>query len=128
MARPRILPDNASLLRMREGGMSYLAIANRYGVTCSAVSQALRKAGATRPRARHNIPWTVAREHDQERPVRMLRLYAQRERGDAITAKKNRLLDNWLREIDGKVVCYNRTEGFTYQPRQPEDGDSLTRG
>lgn len=128
MSAPKLPPNE--VLALRTAGKSIDAIAAHCGVSTRAVKYALRALGATRaPRnLRAHIPWTVRTVHAHARPVRMLRLLAQRDLGE-LDPGRVRGLEAWLQWMDDmdRVVCYDPERGFSYQQRTLADGSRLTR-
>lgn len=137
MARPRTLPDAEELHRLRVvEGRTYKEIAERYGVTTTAVGMALKKSHLTAPRPRYQeeIPWLVAAEHSAAYPLWMLRLAARVKNGKEVSPAKRRYVENWLENLskprpgapNGVVIDYDRDyypNGFAYVPREAEDGE-----
>ena len=132
MARPRILPDADELGALRREGWTYDQIAERYGVTKSAVHVALTRSGLIenpRPRYDREIPWTVKTEHANSYQVAMLRMAARRGRGVKLRSDKERYLDNWIAQLDANnaVVGYHPDRGFYYTPRREGIDTGLIR-
>jgi len=132
MARPRILPDADVLGTLRREGWTYDQIAERYGVSKSAVHVALTRSNlieTPRPRYEREIPWTVATEHSNMYEVSMLRLAARRDHGAKIRAEKARYLDNWIAQLQrhDAVVGYHPDRGFYYTKRRPGVDTGLIR-
>lgn len=142
MAAPRLLPDKTTLERLRREGRTYADIAERYGVTETAVYLRLKADGLTSERkVSHSelIPWTVKVEHQHAHPALMLRTLSRRRQGLENTATRDAMLDRWLEELHNAnaVVCYDpdmwpnpaspRSGGWFYMKRRRSDGDSLIR-
>ena len=138
MPSPKKLPDVSILIELAESGLSNLEIAERYGVTAEAVRQALVKAGYHRPRLRpshaHYLPWRLNHAHDGDVLARRLRAYSKRQQGWKLTVSAARLLDEWIRFMEGDnttglalSVHYDRTDdqGFWLEARQPGDRDFI---
>jgi hypothetical protein len=135
----RKLPTGEALVRHAADGMTNKEIGELYGVTGEAVRQALEKAGFTRdnPRPSHAyyIPWKVRADHVGDVLARRLRAYSKRQQGKQLTETESRLLDEWLKFMDGGnsqgvplSVHYDRTddEGFWLEPRQYGDRDYIS--
>lgn len=120
MGRPRVI-EREDLARKLRSGMSQKDIATDYGVSRSAVAQAVARFGLTRRehiRYDREIPWTVAREHDGSVIVRRLRTLARIDRGLPVSADSRRYaeqLAQWMRE-NQVVVQYTRDRGFAFVP------------
>ena len=124
MARPRILPDADELGRLRREGWTYDQIAERYGVTRSAVHVALVRSNlieTPRPRYDNEIPWTVSTKHSNTYQASMLRMAARRLHGGKINPARERYLDNWVQHLEeaDAVVGYHPDRGFYYTKRRP---------
>lgn len=110
MARQRVLPPIAELVKLRDQGMTYQAIADKYGVTKGSVHQQFRDAGLTGRGKRYPelVPWRVAEKHSAALPVVMLRLLGRSQKetlDEASQGRVDRFLD-WLR-ADDLVVVYD---------------------
>lgn len=142
MAAPRLLPDRTTLERLRRQGVTYREIAERYGVTESAVYQRLKADGLAKDQpVSHKalIPWTVREDHRHAHPALMLRTLSRRMQGLPNSEPRNKMLDRWLEEIKSAdvVVCYDPDMapnpaspvygGWWYSRRRPEDGDAMIR-
>ena len=142
MAAPRQLPDADTLRRHRDERMTYREIAERYGVTESAVWARLRHDGiTTAKRVNHKafIPWTIHPDHANTYPMLMLRTLSRREQGLDNTPERDRMLSNWLDALRERkaVLCYDpamwpnpaspRLGGFFYAKRRKSDGGSVIR-
>jgi hypothetical protein len=136
MSRPRTLPDNEQVVRHLRDGWTYQQIADEYGTSREAVSALVSRHRLAPPKVgRHSefIPWTIAPEHRRFAELRKLRYYSRRMQGEQLTHAEEKALDNWLREMDTGhpdfrvVVAYDRTVGWHYVEREPEDGDGIIR-
>jgi AcrR family transcriptional regulator len=131
--RPRLLPSDEELLRLRdEDGLTYAQIAARFDVTKGAVFLRFRDAGATKRPTRYAaaIPWRVRTEHDKERPVVMLRFWARMQARDSkLDEASHRRVEKWAADLRDRdlVVMYDesippnpasRRGGFAYVPRR----------
>jgi hypothetical protein len=125
MAAPRVLPDNATLQRWVEKGMTHREIAEEVArvtgqaVSRSSVSAALSRAGLSRPMARYDdeLPWRVKVSHMTQYPARMLRLLGRRRAGFDLSGADSERLDSWLATLkdEGLVVAYcPERKGFLY--------------
>ena len=120
----RILPDNATLKRWVELGMTHKEIAEEVArltgetVSRSSVSAALHRAGLSKSTARYSdeLPWRVHLEHMTAYPARMLRLLGRRRAGLSLTQYEDDRLDSWLETLKerGLVVAYSPDRGFLY--------------
>ena len=138
MPSPKKLPDGEVLVEQAVSGLSNLDIADRYGVTAEAVRQSLVKADYHRPRQRpshaYYLPWRVRADHVGDVLARRLRAYSKRQQGRKLTVSEARLLDEWIRFMEGDnttglalSVHYDRTDdqGFWLEARQPGDRDFI---
>ena len=145
--RPRLLPPVDVLLQWRDDdGLSQAQIAERVNkqnlaqmgadfrpVTRSAVSVALLRAGKTGLPSRYaaEIPWSpIAGEHLNQYPHSMLRLWARRNRGEELTERQIRNLDNVVMKLRDKneVITYEPTNGgFVRVPARPGIDSGLIR-
>ena len=77
------------------------------------------------------IPWAVAPEHRNERPVVMLRVEARKRAGQPISPAEESDLAYFRDQLEQKraVVYYDPTteRGFFYVPREPGDDDIIRR-
>lgn len=129
------VPDRLELKRLLDKGLTQKEIAERFGVSRSAIAMAKMtyglEAGKTRERFADMLPWTLQPEHRMHWDARMLRLEARRQRGQDLTDDELRWLQGWRSDLDEKnaVVMYNgRTrEGFHWVPRRDEDEGSVIR-
>lgn len=140
MASAKKLPPFDVLLEhVERDRMSNREIADRYGVTGEAVRQALEKGGFRRPTTRpshaHYIPWKVRADHVGDKLARRLRAYSKRQQGKPLTDTESRLLDAWIRFMEGEnadgiplSVHYDRNdeEGFWLEARAPGDRDFIS--
>lgn len=134
MAGRRIIPGRDILAHWVEEGLSQQEMVDRVydltgeHVTRQAISMALQRhnlTAETRVRYKDELPWTVAEQHAQAYPARMLRLLGRSRRGEHLSAEDTRRLTNWLAELREKdlVVGYNPEYegGFAYCDRHPSD-------
>lgn len=139
MPSPRKLPDADVLTRHVEAGKTNAEIGVLYDVSGEAVRQALARLGITRsvsrPSHAYYLPWRVRSDHMGDVLARRLRAYSKRQQGRPLTDTEARLLDEWLRWMDGGnsfgvplSVHYDRSdeEGFWLAPRQPGDRDYIS--
>lgn len=141
MASVRRLPS-ADLLREHvERGETNREIGERYGVSGEAVRQALGRYGVERPDASrrpnhaHYVPWRLRGDHVNDVLARRLRSYSKRQQGRQLSETESRLLDEWLKFMDGDnslgvalSVHYDRNddEGFWLAPREARDRDYIS--
>lgn len=133
MPARRIVPDNNTLARWVEEGLTHEQIAQRIleetgeNVARSTVSVALHRAGLTDNRAsfKEEIPWRLRGKDLKAYPIRMLRLLGKRRQGLELNEDENRRLDSWLATMDAEnaVVAWDpdSTPSIFYTDRQPED-------
>lgn len=124
MPARRVLPDNQTLQRWVERGMTHQEIAEEVyrlsgeRVSRSTVSAALSRAGLSKQTARYadELPWRVKIEHMTAYPARMLRLLGRRRAGLDLTQHEEERLDSWLASLKDKgcVVAYSPDVGFLY--------------
>lgn len=125
MPAKRLLPDNRTLQRWVELGMSHQEIADEVErttgqkVSRTSVSAALSRAGLTKPTSRYTeeIPWRLKMEHVTAYPARMLRLLGRRRAGLELSEHEDERLDSWLDGLEekGLVVAYCPSKvGFLY--------------
>jgi hypothetical protein len=135
----RKLPDLDELLKHVEDGMSNTDIGRLYGTTAEAVRQSLIRGGVrrtpTRPSHAYYLPWRIRADHVGDVLARRLRAYSKRQQGRTLTATEDRLLDEWMKWMDGGnaygvplSVHYDRTDdhGFFLMPRQDGDRDFIS--
>lgn len=128
MGAPRILPDNATLIRWAESGMTHEQIAEEvyrttgHRVARSTVSVALHRAGVAKrlPRYEREIPWVVKSQHAMSYPARMLRDLGRIRAGNPLPAEEKERFDSWWKYIvdEDVVVCYDPDNGFFYAPNE----------
>ena len=134
MARPRILPDTATLIHwVEDEGLTHEQIAERIFETTgqkparATVSVAIARAGKSEPRKRfkEEIPWRLKGADIKAYPIRMLRLLGHRRAGDDLTDEENKRLDSWLEtmERENAVVAWDpdSTPSVFYTDRQEGD-------
>lgn len=139
MPSPRKLPDVEVLLDEAQQGLTNQEIGDKYGTTGEAVRQALAKAGYRRGPERPNhgryLPWRIRADHVGDVLARRLRAYSKREQGKPLTETERRLLEEWIKFMDGGnshglplSVHYDRSDpdGFWLEPRQPGDRDFIS--
>ena len=124
MPAKRLLPDNRTLKRWVDAGLTHQEIANEIErttgvrVSRSSVSAALSRAGLVEQRYRYDreIPWRVKGEHLTQYPVRMLRLLGRQNAGIVLSPDEDQRLNSWLTTMKDKgvVVAYSEDIGFIY--------------
>lgn len=129
----RKLPSDEVLRRWREDeGLTLKEIHERLEaqgvhVGISAISVALGRMGVTK-RIRYDdwLPWPlIVTEHNQAWEASMLRTGARLQRGLDVSAKHERLFNEWMADLKDKdlVVAYRPDRGFFYtKPRPGLDG------
>lgn len=140
MAQERKVPDKETMTKWWVNeNLSRQEIADRQfeltGLRPSlpAISMAVKQYGLPAKRARHAemLPWRVRDEHLRLKEARLLRLAAQKMKGEPLKDSDETWLDGWLEELrdNGRpVIAYYRDlpmdeYPFKYHPRIPEDGD-----
>lgn len=140
MASAKKLPDDETLLQLaRDEGLTNQQIGDRYGTTGEAVRQQLAKLdfrrGPERPSHAHYLPWRIRADHVGDVLARRLRAYSKRQQGRKLSPTEDRLLDEWLKWMDGAnpwgiamSVHYDRMDGdgFWLEARQPGDRDYIS--
>lgn len=139
MPSPKRLPPVEVLIELAQQGLTNQEIGDKYGVSGEAVRQALAKAGyrrtTTRPSHARYLPWKIRGDHIGDVLARRLRAYSKRQQGKQLSDTESRLLDDWLKYMDGAnpfglplSVHYDRQddEGFWLMPRQPGDRDYIS--
>ena len=134
MPAVRKLPDDTTLWRLREMNWTLSDIAEKYGVTDSAVWQAIERAGFTTNVQTYTdlLPWDVAEEHRMTAIMARFRAINRQKQGLELSENQGRLLNNWLANMEAHnvVVAYHpdappndasRKGGFYYVPREPGD-------
>ena len=98
---------------MLRSGMTQLEVGNHFGVTQSAIADAIRRdrikfdyANLTKERA---MPWRVRPEHQNKYLARMLRAAHRRDQGLTNAPPIERMLDSFLRSVerDDFVITYD---------------------
>ena len=137
MAATRKLPSEDVLGRLAGAGMSNKEIGEKYGTTDEAVRQAMVKygirSGPVRPSHAKYLPWRIRADHVGDVLARRLRAYSKRQQGWPLSETESRLLDEWLKYMDGDnpyrlpaSVHYDRSRGFWLEPRQDGDRDYIS--
>lgn len=134
MPAPRILPDNNTLQRWVEEGLTHEQITERVYETTgqkvarSTVAAALHRAGLTTPQNRYEveIPWRVRSQHAAAYPARMLRDLGRIRAGGSLPDDEMARFAAWMERIETEqvVVAYDPESdvGFFYVPAdQPTD-------
>jgi transcriptional regulator with XRE-family HTH domain len=140
MPPQRVLPDDSILLRERDfEGLSLGEIAERYGVSKSAVSQRFTNMG--RPFGgnaamdyQEIIPWNIQRAHMPLDAANRLRSHVRYRSGIEVAESAERRLKNWWNRLQAEdvVLTYEPdadTKGspWRYVPREPSDGRLIIR-
>jgi hypothetical protein len=114
-------PERAK--QLKDEDWSHAEIAQEYHLTASGVSQILRKGGYTRStRFSHKgaIPWTVTKEHHQDKVAKYLRYLSTDAQGgrlsesDAVHDDYVNTALNWAHGLldKGQDIFYDREEGW----------------
>ncbi|MFE7313798.1 hypothetical protein ACFU7T_11925 [Streptomyces sp. NPDC057555] len=99
-------------------------IAAAYGVSEAAVSQRLGNYREGKIDYRLLMPWETLSKHRTGRPARSLRLHLRaRLRPHTLTAEEAREHEQWLTDLETKVVDYTIESGWRYIDRQPAHED-----
>lgn len=144
MPAPRQIPDNATLLRWIEEGLTHRQITERIyaetgvRVSRSTVSAALHRAGLTTPQARYarELPWKVKAQHAAHYPARMLRCLGRVRAGTDMPDDERERFNSWWAWIveEKLVVAYDpdSQDGFFYVrnelPTDCPDGTPIRPG
>lgn len=134
MAAPRTLPDERTLLELRDRGMALAGIAELHGVTESGVQRALHRsdAHAGRRTYRDILPWAIDAAHRSTAIMGHIRVLVRQRSGLDVPESSLLALQGWLdrQEESGLVLnCHpgaplnpaSRTGGFYYMDRGPDD-------
>jgi len=134
--RPRILPTDTELIKMKQSGLTHAQIADKisqdtgHKIARSSVSVALARAGAAKPNKRYKeeLPWVVRSTHHTEYPVRMLRSFGRRKSGEEQDPNEVKRLEAWLSKLEDSelVVAYcpdapDGQPGFVYVTAEAKD-------
>jgi len=116
--------DYSEAEQMLRAGATQQEVADKFGVTQAAVSNAVKRGmvdmEARRPEGRA-VPWSpISPEHRQDYLARMLRAAHRREQGLKSSSIWEARLDGFLKSMDegGWVVDYDPIEGFRRVPRR----------
>ncbi|MFI6684960.1 hypothetical protein [Streptomyces sp. NPDC050485] len=139
------LPDFNTLVRLSQQGLSDDEIGQRYGTTGQAVNKALvfggyRRTDVVKLVNEVLIPWDVKTtkgkaqagetSHHNTYACKILRAYIRTRLGDdTITASNKQDAARFEARLrrEKVVLDYDRTRGFSYVPRTPEDGARIIR-
>ncbi|WP_024817007.1 hypothetical protein [Arthrobacter sp. 31Y] len=134
MPTKRLLPDAATLRRMRNNDWRLKDIAKEYGVTEAAVWKALDRANLVQGRTTYSeiLPWKILPEHRATNIMVMFRRILRQRKGEVLPENEQRYLDAWLKTLSDSNVVVNyhpeappndasRKGGFYYVERQPTD-------
>jgi len=134
MPAKRMLPDTATLRRMRANNWRLKDIAEEYGVTQAAVWKALERADLTASRVTYSdiLPWKIAPEHRATSIMQKFRMIMRQRKGESLGETEQRYLDTWLQMLDDSNVVVNyhpeapandasKKGGFYYVERLPTD-------
>lgn len=135
MGATRILPDSATLRLLRTQDWKLAEIAEKYGVSESAVWKALERAGETEPLPTYRsvVPWDIQPQHKKTAVMDHLRTIATERGGRVPSAPRKAYLEEWLKGMQdaGVVLNYhpdappnsasNKHGGFYYVPREAGD-------
>ncbi|WP_043470330.1 hypothetical protein [Kitasatospora sp. MBT66] len=134
------LPSDSELSRCFIEGMSDPEIAARYGCTRQAVNAARHRLGyGRRPyvnqaNALIGTVWRVqtAAGHQTQGSIQGLRLWLRKRLGDdSLSARQKLTADNFEARIRREEVVLqydpSSSNGFSYVPREPQDGHSVIR-
>lgn len=134
MSAIRMLPDSATLRRLRMQGYTQRGIAETYGVSESAVWKALNRAGYTEPLATYKdiLPWEISDEHKAVAIMERFRAIMKQRKGATLRPEEESRLVAWLKDLEagGLVVNYHPDAppnsasakgGFYYVPKVEQD-------
>lgn len=135
MARPQLLPDVETLRTHRlEDKMTYREIAEKYGVTVSAVQKKLSGGGAVRKLVTYKdvVPWEIPPEYHNTAMMDRIRSIAKQKQGVPLDPDAQARLDRWLSDMADSMVVLDfhpdappndacSLGGFHYRTRVPED-------
>lgn len=135
MGARRSLPDPTTLRLMRGQGWKLAEIAEKYGVSESAVWKALDRAGQTEPLPtyRNIVPWDIAPQHKKTAVMDHLRTIATERGGRTPSPSRKAYMEEWLQGMrDNNVVlayhpdappngASHKYGGFYYVPREARD-------
>lgn len=129
-----MLPDTATLRRMRANDWKLKDIAAEYGVSEAAVWKALERANLTVGRKTYAdiLPWKIEAEHRATSIMQKFRMILRKQNGETLGTNEQRYLDTWLQMLQdsGVVVNYHpeappndasKKGGFYYVAREPGD-------
>lgn len=137
MAMPRRGPSDEDLIRWHAEGLTQQEMLDAHierggeTVTLSAISQSMRRLGLSARRVRWSraVPWRVRDDHSKRHEANMLRALEARQRGERISDRRNRELDNFLIKLKAKnsVIGYTRNseKGFYYVARETVPPDLI---
>lgn len=133
--RPRVLPDNATLLMEEAAGLSHTDIAAKYGVTRQAVHKRFAAMGEYRRKQYTSVaellPWDfagnpISRKLRQQSGFLGLRAYIRKRLGQELSPRSEEAMRRFLAHIaDGKVLELDDVQGARYVERDPERDESL---
>lgn len=134
MPAKRMLPDTATLRRMRANGWRLKDIAKEYGVSQAAVWKALERADLTVARTTYAdiLPWKIEAEHRATSIMQKFRMILRQRKGEVLGETEQRYLDTWLKLLEDSNVVVNyhpdappndasKKGGFYYVERLPTD-------
>lgn len=130
-----VMPEAATLRRLKAEGKTYKEIAAEYGVTESGAWRAFDRAGLikTRMSYRDVAPWQIDRKHARTTIMQHLRTMAKLQGNQEVSSSDQTSLNSWLQylEENNLVVAYSvdtppneaspSIGGFSYLPRNDFD-------
>jgi predicted DNA-binding protein YlxM (UPF0122 family) len=131
--RPRKLPPDADIYREHiEDGLTFQQLADKYGASRSAVSNAVKRVKDATKRAQEAVlppfPWVIAEGHTKDRLYDAVNAYRRHNAGFACTRDEVQLA-NAVREHSqkrgGAVISYDYELGFVWTNRLPSDGEAM---
>ncbi|WP_326581647.1 hypothetical protein OIE69_43525 (plasmid) [Actinacidiphila glaucinigra] len=129
------LPSRHDVARLRIDGFTDEEIAKELGVTTTWVVHQMDQLGFPDRRTVREGQvrmyvghiWGIPENHSHltDHPAQMLMAYTLMRDGDRLSDFQRRLVDQWVERLRGAVLAYDPTHGWYYQPRTPQDGDTV---
>lgn len=122
-------PDDDTLRRLVEEGLTDREIGARYGVSDETARYYRKRAGIEKDSAPHVsrrgfIPWTLntKKRHHNTREAKALRALDARMKGDPVNADQEQRLDSVLKDLKeyNYVLDYDYEDGFVLRDRDPQ--------
>ncbi len=130
-----VMPDAATLRRLKAAGKTYQEIASEYGVTESGAWRAFDRAGLikTRMSYRDVAPWVIDRKYSRTSVMKHLRTMAKLKGGQEVSGSDQASFSAWKKHLEENslVLAYSPDTppneaspsigGFSYEPRIASD-------